>query len=554
MLYGSDAIGGTVNALTRRPYTYGEGLRAGGLALTRAASAEQSLIGRTEVSVSSGDSFGILLGATGKTFGDLRGGNDIGTQRRAGYDEWDADVKAEAFLDDSTRLTFSYSQVRQNDVPRTHKTVFAVPFEGTTVGSDLRRDLDQERTLTYVQLHGEDVDGPIDSYVASLSWHRQQEQRDRVRGNGARQLQGFDTGTLGLFAHLKSTTPIGDVTWGLDYYRDDVDSFSSTNAIQGPVADDATYDLLGVFLQDEVDATRRLRLTLGSRFQYAAADANSVFDPVSMNRIAIDDSWSSVVSSARFRYRVSEETVNLFGGLSQGFRAPNLSDLTRFDSARTNEFEILSPGLDAEKYRTWELGMKAEDGARSGQLACFYTEVEDQIIRFPTGNVNGSGETEITKANTGDGYLWGAELGAAYHWRGAWTAFGNATFIRGRVDTFPDATQVKKAEYVDRLMPLTAQLGVRWESMNDRVWAELASVWADDADKLSTRDAGDTSRIPPGGTPGYLVFHLRAGQQIGDNTRVSLALENLTNEDYRVHGSGQNMPGLNLILGLSVSF
>ena len=43
----------------------------------------------------------------------------------------------------------------------------------------------------------------------------------------------------------------------------------------------------------------------------------------------------------RLRYRLNDAgTWGSFGGLSHGFRAPNLSDLTRLDSARTDE-----PGL-----------------------------------------------------------------------------------------------------------------------------------------------------------------------------------------------------------------
>ena len=84
------------------------------------------------------------------------------------------------------------------------------------------------------------------------------------------------------------------------------------------------------------------------------------------------------------------------------------------------------------------------------------------------------------------------------------------------------------------------------------VW-QIDGVYADDADKLSTRDEGDTSRIPPGGTPDYFVLHVRGGWRIAENVSLNASLENLTDEDYRVHGSGQNMPGMNLILGLTVS-
>jgi len=553
ILYGSDSIGGTINAHTKNPSTYGSGTNYGGELFYRTSSAERSHIARAELSVTRDASLGLLVGASGKRFGDLEGGRDIGTMPATGYDEWDADLKLESFIDPDTRLVFALQQVKQNDVPRTHRTVFAKSFEGTSIGSDLRRDLDQERRLAYVQLHGENLDGAIDSYSASLSWQGQEESRDRIRGNGNRELQGVEVGTLGFFTHLKSDTAVGRLTYGVDLYHDEVDSFSSQNAFQGPVADQATYDLLGLFVQDQIEVTESFDVTVGGRLNYAAADADSVQDPVSASKIAIEDNWSAVVGSVRFLYRLHRDAVNLFGGVSQGFRAPNLSDLTRFDSQRTNEFEVPSPGLDPEQYLTYELGVRTRGEASATELTFFYTDIEDQIVPFPTGNVNAAGEFEITKDNVGDGYIVGAEFGGTVALGSELSLFGNSTLMNGRIETFPTSAQVKQEEYISRLMPFTSQLGLRWQAPASSLWVELLGIYADDADKLSTRDKADTSRIPPGGTPGYVVLHARGGCRLGEGSALSLSIENLTNEDYRIHGSGQNMPGLNFILSLSTT-
>ncbi len=551
VLYGSDAVGGTVNAITKTPYTYGAGTNYGGLAYYRIASAEESHIGRIEGSASYGEDWGVLLGASGKHFGDLQGGRDLGTQPETGYDEWDVDFKGERFLDEDTRLVVAYQHVFLNDVPRTHKTVFADPFEGTTIGSDLQRDLDQRRELAYVQLHGDDVDSWFDSYSVSLSWHDQEEERNRIKGGGSLESQGFDVETLGFFSHLSSDTDVGRLTYGVDVYHDSVDSFKSDEPIQGPVADDATYDLFGAFVQDEIELSERLSVILGARFNYAAVDAKSVLDPVTMGQIAIDDEWSAVVGSARFTYELDPDRVNLFGGISQGFRAPNLSDLTRLDSALTNEFEIPSPGLDPEYYTNFELGVKTQSADTSTQVAVFYTDIRDGIIRVPTGATTPAGEDVVAKANVGDGYVVGIEAGAAHELRPGWTVFGNGTFIEGKQDNFPTAAPVVKEDFFSKLMPLTLQAGIGWEAPEEGLWAEAVARYADDGDRLSPRDENDTSRIPPGGTPDYLVFDLRGGYRITDALSIQAAVENVTDEDYRIHGSGQNMPGRNFVMGLT---
>jgi outer membrane receptor protein involved in Fe transport len=63
----------------------------------------------------------------------------------------------------------------------------------------------------------------------------------------------------------------------------------------------------------------------------------------------------------------------------------------------------------------------------------------------------------------------------------------------------------------------------------------------------SPRDIADTQRIPPGGTPADST----CAQVASPQWAASLALDNLTDEEYRVHGSGVNEPGRNLIASLS---
>lgn len=554
VLYGSDAIGGTVNAITKRPTSYGEGLESGGRLYYRVSSAERSHTGRGELSATVDGDFGLFIGGTGKHFGDLQGGHNIRRQSNTGYDEYDTDFKAEYYLNPDTKIVATHQRVRQNNVPRTHKTVSAKSFDGTTIGNELKRDLDQERELTYVQLHAENLGSFIDTAKLSVSHQRQSETRDRVKNNGDRDLQGFEVDTLGFWAQLESPSPIGHLVYGVEYYHDNVNSVSSTNAIQGPVADDASYDLVGVFIQDTLDLSDSIDLILGGRFNYARADADSVRDPNSGTQITLTDDWSSFVGSVRVVSHLDDEDHwNLYGGVSQGFRSPNLSDLTRFDTARSNEIETPAPGLDSESYISFEVGLKANYDGFTMQAAYFYTDIEDMIVRTPTGNII-SGDSEVTKRNAGDGFVQGIELGASYRFHPQWTVFTAVTWMEGEVDTFPTSAPVVSREPLDRLMPLTGLVGLRWEDPSGKFWLEGLLTIADNQDKLSTRDAADTQRIPPGGTPGYEVLSVRGGWRLHDNVNLTLVLENITNEDYRVHGSGQNEPGRNFVIGMDITF
>ena len=566
VLYGSDALGGTVQVFTKSPWREMAGRDGvGGRVAYRWADAESYDQARVEVFGLAGEDTAVFLGVSHKEFGDLHGGSDVGLQRNTGYDEVDADLKIESFLDPDTRLTVAHQHVEQDDVPRTHRTAFGIDWEDLTVGSDLRRDLDQDRDLTYVQLDARELDGFLgifDRVVTSVSWHEQSEERHRTRSSGAVEDQGFDVETLGFFAHFfAGDGATGRWTVGIEAYHDQVDSFldrysnqTAADDIQGPVGDDATYDLFGLFVQDEIALAAGTDLVLGVRANHAAADADSVRDPVTDEKISVDDDWQSVVGSVRITHELEPERLRLFGGVSQGFRAPNLSDLTRFDSARTDEFEIPAPDLDPERTTTLEIGVKALDEDTSAQVVAFYTDVEDAIARVPTGDVNAEGDREVTKDNVGDGYVLGLEVSGTQRLNEDWSLFGNLTWMAGRLDTFPTSAPVKEEDWITRGMPFTLRAGLHVEPEGEGWWAEALATYADDADRLSTRDEGDTSRIPPGGTPGYVVLDLRGGMELREDLDLTVAVENVFDEDYRVHGSGLNRPGRNLVVGLSWSF
>jgi hemoglobin/transferrin/lactoferrin receptor protein len=98
------------------------------------------------------------------------------------------------------------------------------------------------------------------------------------------------------------------------------------------------------------------------------------------------------------------------------------------------------------------------------------------------------------------------------------------------------------------------RFGLRWDHPSRRFWAQLGCTLAATADKLSTADELDTQRIPPGGTPGYALLDLQAGWKICKDLDLWMALENMTDTDYRIHGSGLNEPGINLKAGLKWRF
>lgn len=564
VLYGSDAVGGAVNALSLAPPAWtGQAAWERTLA-ARAATADESLQTRAGVRGRATERLGFAAGATWKKFNDVRGGADVGRQRHTGYEETDFDLRADVDFDSGATLTLAHQQVAQDDAWRTHSTFYGIDWKGLKAGDDRKRSYDQDRALTYLRLADEDRAGAVAAYRLTLSRQAQDERLHRVRADGRRDESGVDATTWGAALELESPSALGRWVYGVDVARDAVDSFSrryqadgSLNKVeaQGPVGDDATYDLVGVFVQDTAALFNgALEATPGIRYTYAALDADRVLDPVSGMVGARSDDWDSVVGSLRLLAPLGAERRHaVYAGLAQGFRAPNLSDLTRLDAARSDEIETPVDDLDPERFVSAELGARYDDGRRSAEIAGYTTWIEDLIVRAPTGEIVDE-LREVTKKNAGKGYVAGVELILGWQVAEDWHLRLSGSWMEGNVDAYPTSDPVAVRDSISRLMPLTGQAAVRWQPAGRPYWLEAVVDAAEKATRLSADDARDGQRIPPGGTPGYAVLTLRGGATVRDDLQLTVALENVADEDYRIHGSGVNEPGRNLVVQAEWTF
>ncbi len=561
VLWGSDAIGGAVNALTAAPEALD---RWHGRWFVRYSTAERALFNRLEVEGGEQGAWALRAGITDRNFGNIRAGEGSGNLPGTGYEERDVDFRLDVPLESGADFTLVGQKVRQDDVPRTHTTIDAVPFHGTVPGTEIRRDLTQEHDLYYARLRWDGDGGLYDEARATLSWQRQEEVQERLRPGAKYDESGFEVHTLGTQVEFENQTSIGRLTWGLEDWRDSVDSFKNDfvngalvlENIQGPVADDARYESFGVYVQDEVEHGP-YDTVFGLRYSRAHADADRVDNPnvpgadpaTPGNIIDVDESFSSLVGSLRTTRHVDEQT-NVYAGLSQGFRAPNLSDLTA--ELTDSGIESPTPDLQPEYYTQVEIGARTERADWRGDVALYYTFIRDMIVQSPTGEVIG-GVPVLAKDNVGDGFLYGVEARGERTFAPEWTGFAVASWQNGEVTQFTDAGE-KVDKPTSRLMPFTTVLGVTWEPGESPWWWQADTMIQDKADRLSLKDETDTQRIPPGGTPGYGILSLRAGRAIGDDATLTVALENLLDKDYRLHGSGVNEPGRNLVLTCDVRF
>lgn len=565
VLFGSDAAGGTLNASSKSAdfddfdddtlFHHGSayyGYRSNG---------NGSHIGRIEDAFGVGGKFGLFLGLSAKDYGDIRD-SAVGRMRGTGYPEQDLDFRFDLALDPQTTLTLLHQQVNQDEVPRWHSTLANPGWQHaghlSAPGTWLARTLDQERSLSYLRIDRENTDASlVKRCSATLSYQTGRDSESQIRSATDHRYQVAEVDTLGL--DLSFESPIGndDLVYGIDYYHDRVDSEGYRKRGAGallpdpsnrPLADDSSYDLFGAYSQYLWRPHDAFELSAGARYTHAAAELGRYYD-ASTRTDAFDAGrdWDNLVGSLRGLYRLSG-SWSLYGGASQAFRAPNLDDLSGNLTTRSGIAATGSADVAPENYLTSELGIRHASERTSLNLAIFHTDIDDLIVAVPT--TDGGATTVAT--NGRDGYLYGVELEAAWTFHPCWTLSGFAAWQDGRTATNTFIGGPLLDEPASRLLPLSGSLALRWTAASEKFWIEGRLLASAEENRLNISDRADTQRIPSGGTPDYHVWMLHAGWRANEHLELTTGLENLADSDYRIHGSGQNEPGFNAILGAKV--
>jgi hemoglobin/transferrin/lactoferrin receptor protein len=559
VLYGSDSIGGTVLAFSKEP-EFAPGTHLHSRTLARYASAEASAQARQEFSGNI-DDFGWIVGGTVKDFGEIDGGRHYGEMDNTDFSEYDADLKFVFRVGAKSKVVLAAQHHRTNEAPRWHRTLDSREWQGTQPGTEVRDDFDQNRNLYYAQYHGQYENALVDAVRLGVSLHVQAEKEIRTPTT-TEQLREFEVQTPGAFLQVGKRTEIGYLTFGADAYYDVVSSSGQnknlntgvvTKLNRGVVADEATYLQTGIFLQDEF-SIGALDVTPGVRFSYVSADADEV-DPSVAGSAApdtFDDEWQAVTGSLRLLYHVDEHW-NVIAGWGMGFRAPNFDDTTAVAVAGSGSIDVGGPDLDPERTHTFDLGVRA-DYARWGFSAFgFYTILDSFITRVPV-DINGAAPIDFQRESDAEGWVYGFEVAAHVRVTDEITAFADWGYAKGEVEQRNTAGMDLGEQPLSKVPPSLVHVGARYEPVGSRGWFEALFTGAAEQDHLSVTDTADVQRIPPGGTPRYGIVTLRGGYRATDFLLLTAAVENLTNVDYRIHGSGQNEPGTNVILGMDLRF
>jgi hemoglobin/transferrin/lactoferrin receptor protein len=539
VLWGSDALGGVINVVTRSAAPH-RGNYTGGSFVEYFSTADTGSYSRGNVEGWVGSS-GLFAGGSYLNVNNLDRGGSLGRQPFTDYQQYAGDIKYNFMVDDEQMMTVAFQHFEQQNLPRSDR--FAPFVLGPPANTPRPTFFDpQRRDLVYLRWQGLAHNALFDAFTTTVSYGRQQEGSLEIRNpaNDVRDAQ-FVVNTFGSNVALsKDLDCAGRLTYGVDYYYDDVNAFRNRrNPTVGTITrlnpqfpDDATYDRVGGFVNWDVDLTERLTTIAGVR--YENVNASGTIDAVSGGPKPFKRTYQDWIGSVGWVYEINPY-LNFVGGVSEGFRAPNLDDLTADNTVLQTGQDSPSLNVQPEHSINYEVGLKIETPRLRMQVVEFWTDLDNNIQRQNVGGNN------FVRANF-DSYINGTELTGEYLFEGGWSAYGNFWYIYGRDKV--------RQEPISRIPPTQGIAGLRWRDECHRSWFDVYTWLVRRQDRYAAQNLTD-SRFPVGGTPGYGTLNLRTGTTLGrcDNHRLSLTLENITDKAYRVFGSGVDGPGFNAILG-----
>ena len=317
---------------------------------------------------------------------------------------------------------------------------------------------------------------------------------------------------------------------------------------------DASFTSLGMYMQDDISLSKKLKLSIGGRVDRISVNNSKNSNPVYviLNGIrnnspqtqvlywssynAYDLSWSG---NAGFLYSINEQTDISFN-FARSFRSPSLEERYQYIDLG-NLVKLGDPDLKPEKGYFFDLGLRIWDKMLLLKWNFYLNLLSDLVSQIPGTYEN---RPALIEANIGKASLYGSDFSLQYNHNSLISTYLNASYVSGK-DILNDL-------YLPQIPPLNGIIGFKLTHYNFLLDVS-ANVFA------------AQNRIAPGeiATPGYAHFDLSVlSPSFNINfaqCRVAGGIQNLTNKSYRNHlstnrGYKTEEPGRNIYLKLNIAW
>jgi hemoglobin/transferrin/lactoferrin receptor protein len=580
--YGSDALGGVINIITREALFTAPDQRFRGSATVSGSTADAQRNGSLEAMTRVGKLSAFLSGGGRKTE-DFHAPHE--QVPNSAFSDWNGLANLRYDLTPHVTLKGGYQLYRADKV--------GIP--GLTLdepGAQQEFDFKfYDRDAAHLTLEHQHPQAWLGTGRVKFYWQREHRNffsdqtldasqfntfgiPPRAGAASATTLQDrfFDLNTYGFQAQFTSIkTRYYRMSAGVDGARDvtagdNVRLRSYADASGAPVGSASTrvtssvpegnFDNYGAFSQTEWYLHPQWTLSAGGRLSYyhfrtegGLSQPGFYFEPRKVDDNALSGSVGLVYSPV--------QDLHLSFNVANGYRHPNAQDLYFDGPASGGIYVVGNPDLQPETSVSYDLGLRWGPGglAFSGNLFySTYTDLIDAVAITPPPQAFGQPTYQYT--NIASARIYGAEAEAQWHLREQWDLRSSASTSVGEV-TDREAIRTLYGQDADRaplanVPPFKGSLGLRWTDARGRLWVEP-----------SARYSWRTNRLPlpipnvPEPTEfkkEWIAGDVMAGARFPTGQRLVVGVRNLTNTPYRQALSSVVEPGINVVASLSTDF
>ena len=585
VMYGSDALGGTMHFFTKDPVLGTDGTTVKhGSAFARYSTAADELTAHFDFSIG-GSKWGSLTSFTYSDFGDLTQGSNRSDEypdfgKRPFYvEQQNGEDVTIVNPDPDVQVGSAYTQydILQKFVYRASEAVtHKLNLQYSTSSDVPRYDRLTQTSGNGDPRYSEWYYGPQDRLLAAYSLVLNRESGLFGKGNitaayqnieESRNDRGYKKSTLNhriekldiatLNADFNQLKGPSAWSYGFEGTYNHVNSTAHTENVNtgdtGPLDTrypDGGSDVgsLAVYVNDSYTVTPHFLLQGGVRLSYNTLTSRFIdktyfpfpYDEVSQDNTSLTGSLGTVLNSDS-GWRVS------FMGAT-GFRTPSVDDMSKVFESVPGSVIVPNPELGPENTYNVDLTLsKTIAGKHEIGVGGYYTWLRDAITTVP-GTFNGSdsilydGELSqvITNVNANQAYIYGFNAYLSVNFTKTLSLYSTINYTYGRIET--DTTPYP----LDHIPPLFGKTSLRYSG--EKLKAEFYAMYNGwkNLEDYNTVGEDNIAYATADGMPSWTTFNIKASYQLTPVFSIQAGVENIADSNYRVFASNISAPGRNV--------
>jgi iron complex outermembrane recepter protein len=501
-LYGSNAVHGLINVLSRAP----------SLDLQR----------EIDISVGPHDLYQ-MKGTVSDTIGQhgyrlsVNGTTDGGYVSDSGYDQQKVSFRHDYYGEiDSFKTLFSHTNLNQETASYIEgfKAYEDESLSRTNPDPEAYRDAKSTRLSTEWERQLTD-----NSTLRLTPYLRHTEMEFLMHFLNGQPVEKNKHSSVGLLAaYTKDLSGGHKIIFGTDFeYTEGELSEVQNSPSVGPFVQGVHYDyevdatVVAPYVHSEWQLLEKTRLTAGIRYEYTKYDYTNNTDSLTLGtRYLRPDSDKENFSNLSPKLGLVQELTDdtaAFINYARGNRAPQTTDLYRIQQRGAT-----GGAADSETIDSIEIGMRKIGDGLQYEIAAYHMKKKDYFF------------TDSNQINVPDGKTQhtGLELGAFYPFNEQFDIAANVTFAKHEYDFNRESSNIEKGDYLVTAPKRMGNIRLGWNvtpvTRAELEWIHMSEYYITD---------GNDKKYE-----GHDVVNLRASHDVTDNLTLYGKVHNLFNTEY----------------------